>query len=73
MWWLTADGGYANADTCVELRVGQPNVSSPYMVRAITGGDSSSPYLAGEYTTEAEATEAARKLCQGIDPTTITS
>ncbi len=64
-WWLTASGDYVNAAATPSLTVAE---ISPGLWRVRAGTTS----LSGDYASELDAKDAARRLCQGIDPATIT-
>lgn len=64
-WWLTESGDYINAAATLSLTVAEIS-SGLWRVRAGTTS------LNGDYASETDARDAARKLCQGVDPATIT-
>ncbi|HEX2550094.1 MAG TPA: hypothetical protein VHK64_00750 [Nocardioidaceae bacterium] len=77
-WWKTDNPvlgvkpGYVNARSVDRLYASSYEGESGlvWVVNALVGGTVFQ--LLGAYANEAEAVEAARLLCQGIDPTTIT-
>jgi hypothetical protein len=71
MWWESAAGNYINGETGIVLWVELTGVPD-YRLR-VGPTETTGVRLVGTYATEADAQEAARKLCQGIDPTTVTT
>ncbi len=72
MWWETAEGNYVHGETGVVVLAEETGIPD-WRLRVSTTGAVSGPRLKGIYATQADAQEAARKLCQGVDPTTITT
>lgn len=64
-WWKMLDGSYVNSGATSTLAAHEVSVG---LWRVQADGVS----LAGSYVSEVDAEDAARKLCQGFDPSTIT-
>ena len=79
-WWKSGDlpsmagyqAGYVNPERVdrIEARSYEGDSGLVHYVAAYIG--SAVVQLHGAYASKADAMDAARKLCQGIDPTTIT-
>lgn len=68
-WWKTEAGDYLNP-----IRIGALTTSgsgSTWSLNAFFPGDESPYVLAGTWTTEADAEQAAQQLVQGFDPSTL--
>lgn len=72
MWWEDATGAYVNAQAIARLEVFEhTSLPGTWLIRAQLAGEFDYT-LKGTYPDSASAFEAARKLCQGVDPASIT-
>jgi hypothetical protein len=62
---LRGVGGFINLDLVVRLETTFVS-SGDYGIQVGTG-----LYLEGSYPSQADAQDAARKICQGVDPSTL--
>lgn len=69
MWLKNIDGAYVNANNIRTLVTDEPE-SGVWRIKALYI-DGASNYLPGDYTSAANALEAARILVQGFDPSAL--
>ena len=70
MWLTTSVGGFVDFDKVVYLVPTQSGGN--WLLKAITVNSTDGPLLVGTYASQADATDAAQKLTNGLDTAAFT-